>query len=992
MWRLAIVLMHGLFMASAAAQDRIGVRTGDHPGFGRIVFDWTTPPRYQVEQQGDRVLLRFPAAETIDLAGARRLPRNLLGVARNDGVVELRLRPGARIRHFRNGPKVALDVLDPVEQAGTRPTAPVARAAAAGPPRQVATPGAALRPPVEPPRVASTPSRPEAPQDRVDTVAVAAPSPPPTPADVPAAGRHGAREAERPDPALGGPRPLLSATPLVPQPPAPQPLPALALLSDGVGRRAIRVRLVEEVGQGPALRIPAGAGVGAAALRRGEQALLLIETERPIEFDPSLRAPAFEGLQARPLSGATLVTWTLSPGRQLLLRQDGSDWIVAQGGREQAAAAATLRLEVEGDRAVLHARRPSRVLTVNDPLTGLPLLVGTVAEGAPRQALARSLAEFDLLETFLSVAVLARADRVAMRVGSERFLLSVDGGAVAVADPALAPGAAERGMTRSFDIPSQPVPALQERLRSQQASVGVVAPLLRAEPRIAAAQTLLALGLPQEAQAMLRLASQESPPAGQDGRMAFLSGMAALLAGRSGEAQGLDAELPVSDEILLWRALRAAGQGETNAAASRLAATLPLLLAYPEGLRRRILPIAAEALAEGGQPAEARRLLEAAGETPSLLLAQALLDEAEGRTDQALEAYEAAANGRDRLMRARAVRRSTELRLATGRLDAAGAVRLLEQTLFAWRGDAREVDTRERLAALRREAGDPRGALALLRESEALFPERASALRDLARQAFLHALQIEPPLGAVGLYDAHPELLPTGTAGEAMIVLLAERLIALDLTDRAAGLLRRTMDSLPAGEGRATLGARLAALRLGERDAEGALEALALSSAPRLPAALVVRRSVLAAQAEARRGNRELAAETLRVLGPPGDEALSEVLGEARDFAGAAAALSRHLATSAPDAPVPLPEPLQRLVLRNAALLAMAGDEAGLLAHKARYLARVTRPELSSAFEVLTADPVRGLADLPRLQRELNLFRSFPQSLEPLRTAQRTAG
>lgn len=742
------------------------------------------------------------------------------------------------------------------------------------------------------------------------------------------------------------------------------------------------------------MRLPVGAGVGAAALRRGDSALVVLDTDRPIEFGALLRERSFAGLQARRSAGATAITWSLPPDRQILLRQEGTDWFVISVRAEHPmpATVAPLRVELEGDHASLHAARPSRVVALSDPLTGLPLLVGTVSEAAPRQMATRNLAEFDLLETFLGVAVLARADRVALRTGNARFLLSIDGGAVAVAGQTLDGGVADTGMTRSFDIPSQPVQALQEQLRSQQASIGSVAPLLRAEPRIAAAQTLLALGLPQEAQAMLRLAAQESAQAAQDGRQVFLSGMAALLAGRSAEARGLDAELPASDEIIFWRALRAAIQGEAGAAAPGLAATVPLLLSYPEGLRRRLLPIAAESLAEGGQPAVARRLLDAAGEDASLLLAAALIEEAQGNTDRALEGFDAAAASRDRLMRARAVRRGVELRLATGRLDAAGAALQLEQTLFAWRGDAQEVSTRERLAALRREAGDPRSALAILRETEALFPERAPALRDLVQQAFLQALEVEPPLGAVGLYDAHPELLPGGEAGEAMLALLADRLAALDLPDRAAGLLRRAMERLPAGESRAALGARLAAQRLGERDAEGALEALSISSAPRLPPALVERRSLIAAQAEARRGNRELAIEALKALGPSGDEALSDILAEARDFAGAAAALSRHLAASTPAAPDAMSEPLQRLALRNAALLAMAGDERGLAALRARYAARMARPELASAFEALTADPVRGLADLPRLGRELNLFRQLPQSLEPLRTAQRTAG
>ncbi|WP_431301952.1 hypothetical protein [Sediminicoccus sp. BL-A-41-H5] len=1026
--RALTLAMLGLALLAppGAAQERVGVRTGDHPGHGRIVFDWLAAPVYQVEQQGDRVILRFPNAEAIDLAGARRLPRNILAVAKVPGGVELTLRPGARIRHFRNGPKVALDALDPGETQGTEaPRAPTEppRAAAPRPTREAAAPPApaaasARRETTRPEPARAEPARPAPPRAEPDRMEVARLEPPRPEPPRPEAPRAEAPRAETPRAETPRAEPVRAEAPRAPaqrpeparpeparaEPPraepaaeparAPAARPAAAPPPPNslAGPPPVRARLLDEPGIGPGMRLPLGAGNGLAAFRRGEQALILAETERPIEFGGLLREPAFQGIQARPVPGATLITFPLALGQQLAVRQEGNDWFLSVVPRQHPAVTATptLRAEFDQGRAILHAPRPGRVLSLPDPLTGGPLLVGLVTQAAPRQLGTRGLAELDLLETFLGVAVLARADRVALRPGAGRFLLSLEGGSVSLAAGPEAMQGLAPGMTRSFDMPGQAMPALLERLRAQQAGIASAPPLTRAEPRLAAAQTLLALGLPQEAQAMLRLAAQESPEAAMDRRFAFLGGMAALLAGRPGEAAGLDAEIPGSDEVLLWRSLRAAMLGDAQAAGPGLAAAWPLLQAYPEGLRRRLIGPAAEALVEGGQHAAARRLIEGAAEDPAILLAQAMLEEAEGEPGRALEAYAAATQVRDRLMRARALRRAIELRLATGRLDAAGAARALEAALFAWRGDGMELATRQRVAALRREAGDPRGALTLLRETAEAFPEQAAQLRAPIQSAFLHALEAESPLGAVALADAHPELLPAGEAGEGVLAMLTDRLVALDLADRASALLRRAMEHAPPGEHRAALGARLAALRLSERDAEGTLAALAVSSAPRLPAGLIEARSLLAARAEARRGNRALAAEALQALGPAGDEALSEILAEARDFSGAAAALGRHLA--ALPANGPLPESAQRLVLRQAAWLAMAGDQPALAQLRARHGAQLAPGPLANAFEALATDPVRGLADLPRLARELNLFRSLPQRLEPLRTAQGPAG
>ena len=41
--------------------------------------------------------------------------------------------------------------------------------------------------------------------------------------------------------------------------------------------------------------------------------------------------------------------------------------------------------------------------------------------------------------------------------------------------------------------------------------------------------------------------------------------------------------------------------------------------------------------------------------------------------------------------------------------------------------------------------------------------------------------------------------------------------------------------------------------------------------------------------------------------------------------------------------------------------------------------------ELAEAFAVLTSDPLRGVADLPRLQREIGVLRQLPSRLEALR-------
>ncbi|MBX6373461.1 MAG: hypothetical protein IRZ13_04395 [Acetobacteraceae bacterium] len=738
---------------------------------------------------------------------------------------------------------------------------------------------------------------------------------------------------------------------------------------------------------GRALLLPFGAEVGAAAFRRGGAAMLVFDTARPLDLSALAGDSSFGGAEARITGDATVLRLPLAALGRLVPRlapEHGNAWLVEirREAAEPPPRPLAPEVETEPMRLVIRAARPGRTVALADPETGAPLLVGTLREPGQGMRHFRRGAQFELLPSTLGVVVLARSDALVLRSGLDRFTLSAAGGAELVLGDAwhAPPSAAEAArMTRVLDLPVATAgPALLERLRSLQGSIVATAPLARAPLRREAAEVLLALGLAQEAQAMSALAFQEDPRTRDDPRLLLAHGAAALLVGRLPEAARAieDRRLPETDETLLWRGLLAAA----------------LLLSYPEALQARLIPPAAEALLDAGGTAAlaaAGRLIEeaAAPETPRLALARARLAEAEGRTGEALAAYDALALGRDRLARARAIHRAVALRLANGALDPGAAAAALEAALFAWRGDAIEVEARLRLVELKRRTGDAAGAVELLRETAAQYPAQAAALQPRLREALLAALAEAPPLTAVALAEANRTLLPeTGEAGLAAVMLLADRLVALDLPDRAASLLRAAATrGVAEPQARAALGARLAALRLGEGDAAGALAALDSTEGADLPQHLATERDLLRARALARAGNREAAVLLLRRLGAAGAAVLAELLAESQDWQGAAAALEAHLEATLPAPPAPLAPEQRRALARLAAYTALAGDEARLAALRAAHRARMHDGPLSEAFELLTTGPLRDLDDLPRLRRELGAIRSLTSRLEPLR-------
>lgn len=958
---LAALLLLACLAPMARAQDapRVPLRVGTHADHGRLVFDWPRRVGYSLAQEDGRALLRFEEAAALDLSAARRPTRNLLSVTEAEGAIAIAAIPGARLRHFRLGNRIVVDLLDPAPET----PAPAAEAAAAGPAR------AAAPPPAAPPQA-------------------------------PAARRAEVPRATPPE----APPPVAPQAAAPPQPIPPAPAPPAAAAPDATPAAAQAalppagaqpVRLLRDRA---AILVPAGAETGLALLRRGEDLLAVFDRPLVLDLSPLRGHPAFGALEALPLPEATILRLPVPAPARLEARREGAAWVLealadaAPDGpalRVLADPGPPARLALQGG---FDAAAAGGVVALADPATGEPLLVATLRRPGPGVAHLRRLPEFDLLPTRMGAAVLARSDRVALRLRAERFVVeAAGGGSLALgAPPQHEPPAQALAMTRLLDLPDAPVPALLERLRLQLLAVNEAPPLARGPLRREAAQTLLALGMPQEAQAMGVLALREDPRARDDRRLVLAHGAAALLAGRLAEAGGIeDARLPAADEVTLWRALLQAARGDA-AAAPVLAAAAPLLLAYPQALRERLLPTALEAMAAGGEAVRAARLLEDAGPAPGLALARAMLAEATGAPEDALAAYDAVAQGRDRRQRAEALRRAAELRLARGALDAARAAEALELSLFAWRGGAQELALRRRIAALRLQAGQGPEAFAMLEEASRHFPESAPALRPELAEAFAAALETAPPVAAATLFDAHPDLLPAGERGEAALLLLADRLAQLDLPARAAALLDQAARRGGAS-GRAAVGARLAALHAAEGDSAAVLAVLDRTEAADLPETLAPRRALLRARALARRGDQAGAEAVLTALGAAGAEPRAELRAEAQDWAGALAAQRDHLAAILPPEDAPLDPAARAALARAAAYAALAGDDAALAALRQAHGARMAEGPLAEAFALLTADPLRGVADLPRLGREIGMLRILPTRLEALRTGVQVA-
>ena len=119
-WPLGAVL-GSIWLAAALADTgpAVPVRVGNHEGYSRVVFNLPSRADYQITQQGDHVVVHFPADVSIGVANA--MPRNVLAITGGAGQAELVLAPGATFRDWRLGNVVVIDVADH-DTSGGKPT------------------------------------------------------------------------------------------------------------------------------------------------------------------------------------------------------------------------------------------------------------------------------------------------------------------------------------------------------------------------------------------------------------------------------------------------------------------------------------------------------------------------------------------------------------------------------------------------------------------------------------------------------------------------------------------------------------------------------------------------------------------------------------------------------------------------------------------------------------------------------------------------------
>jgi hypothetical protein len=200
--------------------------------------------------------------------------------------------------------------------------------------------------------------------------------------------------------------------------------------------------------------------------------------------------------------------------------------------------------------------------------------------------------------------------------------------------------------------------------------------------------------------------------------------------------------------------------------------------------------------------------------------------------------------------------------------DAINQVELLQ---LIWRGDDLEMTLLEYLGDLYIEDARPVEALYVWRDAIISPASKAGSLSLVGRITRLYEelqMNTDPnaisDLKAVAIYFEFRELMPVGQRGDAIIEMLTQRLIRLDLLTRAISLLEHLVKYREQGLNREKRIIELARIYLLNRQPEKALEALVAPVRLMLPRELALERGIVQAAALI---DTEQYAKALSVLG-----------------------------------------------------------------------------------------------------------------------------
>jgi len=712
--------------------------------------------------------------------------------------------------------------------------------------------------------------------------------------------------------------------------------------------------------------------------------------DKPFKLDPEgLRAGGNEvsrrirRMEQRSDPDALILRMTIRANQNFVVERDDTTWHISlkdTPAKPRFPLRPTRRDDqAQGQQIFIQASDIGRKIEFEDPDIGDILVVLPTMRQSTGIAQKYSYAAAEILETAQGIAISPLSDNVAIdRFRDGVAIRSTGNSLLSSSRLSRATGIgndAQLGFARLIDFESWRIGQPWE-YRKNKSRLLYELSLTDAEGantvRWKLARYFLAHGRAAEALGILRLMLKQDELLEQNGEFRAVRGVANFKQGRLelAAADLASQELAAEQDAELWRAMVAEARGKHEDALEFYRRGKDVMGTYDEYDRAELQLAIVRAAIETENLELAQEELDlmngltlTEGQLSETVYQSARIAEIQGQTNIAQTQFDDLTESKERWIAARARYSRTKFGLKNGDIDAPTAIDQLERLRFAWRGDRFESLLLNDLADLYFENKQYEVGLETLRQGVSYYPDLARdkkmplKMSQVFRSLFLDGMAEEmTPISAISLYYKFRELTPLGNEGDMMIRRLADRLVSVDLLDRASDLLDYQVKSRTEGAARAQIAANLAKIHILNRKPDAALEIIRATREPQLPEDILANRRNVEARALIELGRYEEAEVLIEEDRSADAEILrADVFWGAKNWTQLVPTI-RRLMGDGWRRNEALTE-LQRLnLIRLSISMTFTEDRAGLIEIRRRYGNQMRQGDFANAFELLTND------------------------------------
>ncbi len=511
--------------------------------------------------------------------------------------------------------------------------------------------------------------------------------------------------------------------------------------------------------------------------------------------------------------------------------------------------------------------------------------------------------------------------------------------------------------------------------------------------RLILARYYFANGMYPEAMSVVRVIAADNPAMAELPGLIALRGAINFMMMRYDEAiKDLSSPLLKNDMASdYWRAATLAASSRTpELYLQTMKDNMAILQAYPYPIKTRLALAGLHAAVAGGDEFSIQNFMEAAynsqnskAENDEITFYHALWQEASGMYTLARNEMKQLAEGTDFYFRAMGGLEKVRMDTRANAITPQERIEELERLSYAWRGGEFEYNLMTMLVAAYQDQKNFSQVLHILKDMQVRFngmqeSERIQKLmEDIFQKLYLSENEeILSPVKAIALYEEFKELTPSGEKGAQIVRRLADRLVSIDLLDRAADLLDDQIRQPIGNKERGLISTRLALVRLLNKEPEKALNALKISEKSRFSDRLQKQRRYIQAKALADLKKTNEAAKLLEDDESQEAKMLrAEIFWQAQMWDKAADALKLLITRPRPD--VPLTQQEAQRVLDWAAALRLAGRPKVVMRLRENFMPYMEKTNLAEAFDFITKTPQQGLLDYHQVAKEVESAESF---------------